>query len=235
MFLEKMRTTDFDPNKKYTFVLPLGATEQHGPFLALGTDSFIADRIILDVEPSFPDIIFLPTSRITCSEEHEGFPGTAWITKETMNSFLLNICHSFQPYAQTIAFVSFHGGNLALLDSFVAKNSSAFAGMRMFHLPAGSEETEQKMRDMIGGAVDTHAGNVEISMMFACDESLADIPPQDYPKHVIQEPFSTNHLKDFSEDGIADNHPKWVVSKEHGRKMIAWSVQDLKNELHKIT
>ncbi len=109
MFLERIRTTDLDQEKKYIFVLPMGATEQHGPFLALGADSFLADRIIHDTERKFPDIIFLPTLRITCSEEHAGFPGSTWVTKETMARMLSDICHSLQPYAKTIALTSFHG------------------------------------------------------------------------------------------------------------------------------
>ncbi len=234
MFLETMRTTDFDPNKKYTFVVPLGSTEQHGPFMALGADSFLGDKIITESAAAFPDIIFLPMQRITCSEEHEGFFGSVWLTKETMQAMLRDICQSIAPYAKTIAFASFHGGNLELLDQFVADNKDTFNKVTLLHIPTGSEETEERMRQLIGGPTDEHAGNVELSMVLACDESYVDIPPADYPKQVIENPFRTNHLKDFSADGIADNHPQWVVSKANGEKMIAWAVEDFKNELKKI-
>ncbi len=233
MYLERMRTTDFDSDKKYTFVIPMGATEQHGPFLALGTDSFLADRIIQEAEVEFSQIIFLPTMRITCSEEHEGFMGTVWVSKDTMTRVLIDICNSLKPYAKSIAITSFHGGNLELLDQFVKDNASSFGDVQIIHLPMGSEETEEKMREMLDGPTDQHAGNVELSMMLAHDQLLADIPPADYPKRAIENPFSTNRLKDFSEDGIADSHPKWVVSKENGEKMIRWTVEDFKNVLGK--
>ncbi len=229
-----MKTTDFDPKKKYTFVIPMGATEQHGPFLPMGTDSFLADRIVREAEAEFREFVFLPTLRITCSQEHEGFMGTVWVTKATMTQILLDICHSLHPYAEKIAFTSFHGGNLAFLDAFVTENAPIFGGVRIIHLPMGSEETEEKMRKMIDGPTDAHAGNVEISMMLADDESLAKVPPANYPKRVIEDAFSTNHLQDFSTDGIADNNPKWVVSKENGTKMIEWTVEDFKRELRKI-
>ncbi|KKW32709.1 MAG: hypothetical protein UY76_C0019G0019 [Candidatus Uhrbacteria bacterium GW2011_GWA2_52_8d] len=234
MFLERIRTTNLDPQKKYTFVVPMGATEQHGPFLALGADSFLADRIIQEVEKNFPEVVFLPTLRITCSEEHEGFMGTVWISKDTMTRVLMDICNSLKPYAKSIAITSFHGGNLELLDQFVRDNTSSFGDVRVIHLPMGSEETEEKMHKMLDGPTDQHAGNVELSMMLAHDQLLADIPPADYPKRAIENPFSTNHLKDFSEDGIADSHPKWVVSKENGEKMIEWTVEDFENEIQKI-
>lgn len=234
MFLETIRTTNFDSSKKYTFVVPMGSTEQHGPFMAMGADSFLGDKIIEESEAAFPDLIFLPLLRITCSEEHEGFPGTLWLSKETMASVLEDICRSIAPYAKTIAFASFHGGNLELLNRFVAEHADTFKNVHLVHLPIGSEETEERMRQLIGGPTDEHAGNVELSMVLACDQKYVTIPPANYPKHVIENPFSTNHLKDFSVDGIADNHPKWIVNKENGETMIEWAVEDFKNELKKI-
>ena len=229
-----MKTTDFDPKKKYTFVLPMGATEQHGPFLPMGTDSFLADRIIRETETEFPEFVFLPTLRITCSEEHEGFMGTVWVSKATMNQILLDICSSLQPYADKILLTSFHGGNLGLLDRFVKASKETLGDVRVIHVPMGSEETEEKMRKMVDGPTDAHAGNVEISMMLAEDESLVKIPPADYPKRVIEDAFVTNYLRDYSKDGIADNNPKWIVNKENGLKMIEWTVEDVKRELRKI-
>ena len=229
-----MKTTDFDANKKYTFIIPMGATEQHGPFLPLGTDSFLADKIIQEVENIFPEMIFLPTIRVTCSEEHAGFLGSIWLTSETMARVLFDLCHSLSVYAKTIALTSFHGGNLVLLEKFITEHAKTFPGVQLVHLPMGTGSAEIKIQDLLGGTIDAHAGNAEISMMLAYDESMAQIPPADYPKRVIEHAFRTNHLKDFSEDGIADNHPKWIVSRENGRCMTEWIVQDFLDELRKI-
>lgn len=234
MYLEKIKTTDLDPNKKYTFVLPMGATEQHGPFLQLGTDSFLADKIIAEAEAEFPELVFLPTMRITCSEEHRGFMGSVWITEETMERVLSDICSSLKPHAKTIALTSFHGGNLEILDKFISKSKDAFDGMSVMHVPMGSEETEERMRKLIDGPTDEHAGNIETSMMLAYDESITSVPSVDYPKKVVDDPFSTSHLKEFSKDGIADSHPKWVISKEIGKKVTKWIVEDFKDELRKL-
>jgi len=234
MLLEQIKTTDLDPNQKYTFVIPMGATEQHGPFLAIGTDSILVDRIIKEAEVSFPQVVFLPTLRITCSEEHKGFIGTVWVSKDTMAGMLMDICNSLKPYAKTIALTSFHGGNVKLLDQFVKENADAFGEIQIVHLPMGSNETEEKICEMIKGPTDEHAGNVELSMMLDCDEALVDIPADDYPKRTIENPFSTNNLRDFSENGIADNHPKWVVNKKNGAEMIKLTVNDFKNELKRI-
>lgn len=123
---------------------------------------------------------------------------------------------------------------MEILDKFVEKHKNKFGEADIVHLPMGSEETEERMRVLIDGPTDEHAGNIETSMMIAHDESMADVPPVDYPKRVIEKPFRTNNLKEFSEDGIACNHPEWIVSKEIGEKVTQWIVKDFTDELRKI-
>ena len=84
MYLQRLKTTDFEEGKKYTFVVPTGSIEQHGPFLPLGTDSYIQNAIISEVEKRVPEMVFLPTMHVTCSQEHEGFAVTVWLSYETM-------------------------------------------------------------------------------------------------------------------------------------------------------
>ena len=234
MFLEKMKTTDFDSTKKYTFVISMGATEQHGPFLPLGTDSYVQDAIIERAEKSIPEVVFLPTLRITCSKEHEGFPGSVWIEKETMEMVLKNICESLQPYAINIALVSWHGGNIGMLNRFVEKNRSSFGSIQLKHVRFDSEETLKKTSELLDGPVDEHAGNSESSMMLACDKTLVSIPPKDYLKQKINNAWDADRLVDVSKDGIVDNHPKWVVDKKQGDLFIQMAAEELIHGLHEL-
>ena len=60
-------------------VLPLGATEQHGPHLPLSVDQVLVDGIIAAALPSLPDnvpVLFLPTQQVGYSPEHARFDGT---------------------------------------------------------------------------------------------------------------------------------------------------------------
>ncbi len=234
MYLEQMKTTDFKKGKKYTFVIPTGSIEQHGPFLPIGTDSFIQEKMVEEVEKKFQDIIFLPTLKITCSEEHEGFMGSVWISTSTMNMVIKDICESIKPYAKQIIFVTAHGGNVDTLKKFVQENKKALKGIRLDYIEPFTEKIEKKMTDLISGPLDDHAGNSEISMMLAIDKNLVLVPPKDYPKKVIEHPFKTNKLKDFSEDGVADSHPEWMVSKKLGEKMIRLSVEGFSQQLKKV-
>jgi creatinine amidohydrolase len=80
-FWSQLTTRDFaalDPAATVA-VLPLGATEQHGPHLPLGVDSTLVDGIVSAAVPLLPaelPVLFLPSQPIGLSPEHASFPGT---------------------------------------------------------------------------------------------------------------------------------------------------------------
>ncbi len=235
MLLKDLKTTDFDTSKKYVFVVAMGATEQHGPFLPLGTDTYCQDAILEKSIKECPEAIFLPTLEITCSKEHRGFPGTVWVEKETMMLMLRDICNSLRNYAKHIIFTSWHGGNIGTINRFIKTEQPNFKEVIFHHINLDPEEILQKTRQLINGPVDDHAGNTEISMTLATQPSLVTIPPTDYPKHQITMDWdSENPLVNMSADGIVDNHPNWVISHEQGKTCIELSAEHLKNEIQKI-
>ena len=64
---------------RWIAVLPLAATEQHGPHLPLGTDVLIAEAYLARVRELLPaamPVTFLPIEKIGISTEHTDFPGT---------------------------------------------------------------------------------------------------------------------------------------------------------------
>src|ERR1700743_1130831 len=79
---------DADPAAiaRWIAVLPLAATEQHGPHLPLETDVMIAEAYLARVREHLPDATpatFLPTERIGISTEHIDFAGTQTLSTET--------------------------------------------------------------------------------------------------------------------------------------------------------
>ena len=92
-FWAEMTWTDFaEADMARTIaVLPLAATEQHGPHLPLGTDTIIMEGYIERVVERLPrelSVLFLPVQNCGLSIEHTDFPGTLSISAATLISCL---------------------------------------------------------------------------------------------------------------------------------------------------
>ncbi|MEL6505952.1 MAG: creatininase family protein [Pseudomonadota bacterium] len=101
------------------FILPLGATEQHGPHLPLETDSIIAKGVcdrLLPLLPVSTDIRILPVEQIGYSLEHMDHEGTKTLAFD-------EAVHRWMAVGETIAknggrrllMMNAHGGNSPLM------------------------------------------------------------------------------------------------------------------------
>ena len=88
-FWSDLATTDFaglDATRTVA-VLPVAATEQHGPHLPLSVDVDLADGIVAAALPHLPadlPVLFLPTQAVGFSPEHARFAGTLTLKAETV-------------------------------------------------------------------------------------------------------------------------------------------------------
>src|SRR5437870_914557 len=87
-------TTDFAhlDAAKTVAVLPVGATEQHGPHLPLAVDRALADALVQAALPRLPGdcpVLVLPTQQVGYSPEHSRFAGTLTLSSATVaNSWI---------------------------------------------------------------------------------------------------------------------------------------------------
>lgn len=97
-------------------VLPLGAVEQHGPHLPLSTDHVCATEIAAAaVAQAEVSTVLLPGLAFTKSDEHHAFPGSIWLSWDTLMHVLVDIGRSLAASGITrLLFVNGHGGNSAL-------------------------------------------------------------------------------------------------------------------------
>lgn len=172
-------TTDFQalPLERAIAVLPVAATEQHGPHLPLSVDTDLVNGVVVACVPLLPadlPVLFLPTQTVGLSPEHARFAGTLTLKAETVIRLWTDIGESVAASGvKKLVLLNAHGGQVSVMD-IVARDLRARLGLLVysvswFNLP---------LRDAQGGDVNAlfsaqehrfgvHAGEIETSMMLA--------------------------------------------------------------------
>src|SRR3954464_12257964 len=113
---------------RWIAVLPLAATEQHGPHLPLETDVLIADAYLARVRELLPatlPVTFLPIQPIGISTEHIDYPGTKTLPTDVALKEWMAIGESVaRSGIRKLVMVTSHGGNSAAM-SLVAQDLRA--------------------------------------------------------------------------------------------------------------
>jgi creatinine amidohydrolase len=92
--------------------VPVGSTEQHGPHLALSTDTDLAVALCARLAGARPgEIVVAPPLAYGASGEHQGFAGTLSIGRAALELLLVELGRSATETFGRILLVSTHGGN----------------------------------------------------------------------------------------------------------------------------
>ncbi|MBO0686740.1 MAG: creatininase family protein [Candidatus Dormibacteraeota bacterium] len=159
-----------------TAVLPLGATEQHGPHLPLGTDSLVGDAVAVRVAQQLGRSFVLPPLPIGASEEHRGFPGTLSLSHETVAAVVTDCCSWLVERGfHSVVVFSAHGGNERGLE-LAAARLAGFPEVILADREVGFSGAEF----LAGRGIDparagAHAGLVETSEVLALAPAAVDM------------------------------------------------------------
>ena len=184
-------TQDFALNKargalaQTIAVLPVAATEQHGPHLPLKVDSALVDGVIsaalLHLAADVP-ALFLPTQAVGLSPEHARFAGTLTLKPETTIRLWTDIAESVAASGiKKLVLLNSHGGQVGVMD-IVARDLRARLGMLVysvnwFGLPLLGPQGEDvnALFSAHEHRFGIHAGDIETSMMLALAPELVDM------------------------------------------------------------
>ncbi len=148
-------------------VLPLGAIEQHGPHLPVSTDYVAAtEAAAAAVAAAAVPVVLLPGLAYTKSDEHHTFPGTIWLSWDTLMRTLVDIGRSLQTSGITrLLFVNGHGGNSAL-GQVAGRELRRRFGLRTFfaHLSVPADQGGRGSAPSEFG-MGVHGGHGETSLM----------------------------------------------------------------------
>ncbi|MEZ5583112.1 MAG: creatininase family protein [Candidatus Competibacteraceae bacterium] len=99
-----------------TVIWPLGATEQHGPHLPLGTDTFRAISLAERLAEQLPGALVAPVMPVGCSDEHSGFAGLLSFDHATLTQIIVDCARRMTCWGiRRLILLSAHGGNIRAL------------------------------------------------------------------------------------------------------------------------
>ncbi|HEY0329590.1 MAG TPA: creatininase family protein [Rhodopseudomonas sp.] len=226
--------TDTDA-ARWIAVLPLAATEQHGPHLPLGTDICIAEAYLSRVRALLPASVpasFLPLQPVGISTEHIAYPGTLTLPAELAIAAWSAIGDSVaQAGLRKLVIVTSHGGNSAAM-SLVAQTLRARHGMlavttswSRFGVPEGLFDADELRHGIHGGAVETSIMLAHAPELVRGDQ-IADFQPASLAIERQFQRLSTQRpaplawqAEDLNRSGAVGDATK--ASAEAGRLLIA--------------
>lgn len=158
-------------------VVPLAATEQHGPHLPVFTDSLICEHIVSEAvrqaAESVP-ILVAPVLTIGCSHHHLNFGGTLSYTSTTYLQMLRDIGESLITDGfQKIIFLNAHGGNdptMMQTANDLAVRYPVWTAAASYWSIARSALNESDAAEV--GMVPGHAGGFETAAILALQPDL---------------------------------------------------------------
>lgn len=174
---------------RWIAVLPLAATEQHGPHLPLETDVLIGEAYLEEVAKLLPPalpVTFLPVQRIGISTEHADYPGTQTLSTEAALKQWMAIGEGVARRGlKKLVMVTSHGGNSAAM-MLVAQDLRAQHGMlavttswSRFGAPEGLFSEDELRHGIHGGAVETSI------MLARCPQQVKKDAIANFPSSAI--------------------------------------------------
>ena len=194
-------------------LIPLGATEQHGPHLPLSTDTLIASGVAEAVADVRDDTVVAPALPYGSSGEHSAFPGTLSLGQAALETALVELVRSAAGF-RDVTLVSWHGGNAEPVARAVARLRTEGQAVHLWE-------------PRVDGG-DAHAGWVETSLMLAL---APDLVRDERPVGATQ-PID-ELLPRLRENGVAAVSPNGVLgdardaTPDDGRRLLEQFVVEI--------
>jgi creatinine amidohydrolase len=162
-------------------VLPVAATEQHGPHLPVSVDTALVDGVVNAALPHLPadlPVLFLPTQQIGKSNEHIRFPGTLTLSAQTVISLWMDIGASVaRSGIKKLVLLNSHGGQASIMDIVArdlrTEHDLIVYSVNWYNLPFG--DAVMGLFPAEEHRFGIHAGDIETSMMLALREEFVDM------------------------------------------------------------
>ncbi|MGC9515251.1 MAG: creatininase family protein [Methanocrinis sp.] len=204
--------------KSRTVILPVGATEEHGPHLPTFTDTIQALEVAKEVARRRPIFVAPPVHYGVCRSTR-GFPGTISISPQALRTLVFDLLCAFRDsgFERVLVLTGHAGGqHLAALKE-AAERAVASRDLRV-SLVSDFDLIDSSEVETPG---DGHAGEIETSRMLVIREDLVGGLPEKHfpsrPRYLVMK--DVRHLMG---NGIMGDPSK--ATKEKGKKFMEISV-----------
>jgi creatinine amidohydrolase len=174
------RTTEYaaiDPEATIA-VLPIAATEQHGPHLPVSTDTSIMKGMLKTVIAALPDdldVRILPIQSVGKSNEHLHAPGTLTLPATVLIEAWCELGASVaRAGVKKLVMVNSHGGNEEIMG-IVARELRVRHGMLVAKTGWMRFGKPDRLYTEAEGRYGIHGGDVETSLMLHFRPDLVDV------------------------------------------------------------
>jgi len=164
-----------------TVVLPTAAIEQHGPHLAIATDTLACTTICqraadLATAEGTP-VTVAPALHFGASHHHRPYPGVLSLSLTTFTQVVKEVCESLALSGfKRIAIVNGHGGNDAAIrvaaTDVSLEHAVSIAAASYWTIAAGALIEDGRVGEI--GQLPGHAGGFETALMLALRPELVD-------------------------------------------------------------
>ncbi|MDH3300073.1 MAG: mycofactocin biosynthesis peptidyl-dipeptidase MftE [Acidimicrobiia bacterium] len=203
-------------------LVPLGATEQHGPHLPLTTDTIIATAWATAAASQVDGAAVAPSLPYGSSGEHQDFPGTLSIGRDALERVIIELVRSAAHFCDRVVLVSGHGGNVPVLAPTVTRLNAE-----------GHKVSWVSPRWPSGTGVDAHAGHTETSLLLHLRPDLVgpfdDVSGNTEPLSVLLPLLRTDGLAAVSSSGVLGD-PRGATA-EDGAALFEHLVESLVEHL----
>ncbi len=208
-------------------ILPVGATEQHGPHMGCGMDTVLADRLCAEVAAR-THVPMLPTIPYGCSLGHSRrWPGTIPLQPATLMTLVKEVGEgAYFSGVRRLFIVNTHVTNAAPLRCALEMLRAAHDDLMVALF--NSAQLSARVRDVhFADAEDWHANNAETSLMLATapemvrSDLMSDADDPDRTQGLI----FAHPVNRTSKNGVTGKPSE--ANAANGRLWFEWMVQDL--------
>ncbi len=216
-------------------ILPIGATEQHGPGGLIGTDAICAEVVARAVGEQAGALV-APTLSVGMSMHHLGFAGSMSLRPSTLMAVVRDQVLSLAQHGFTrFMWVNGHGGNIATLE---AAFPEIYADARAAGLPQATHlrckvanwfdgsRVEALSAELYGDKEGWHGTPSELAVSwFARPDEQRDL---ELPEPAPTGPpiYGPEDFREQFPDGRIGSHPE-LIEPGHGRRIFEAGVADV--------